>query len=298
MLIAVNRWSISTKAGAANFLTAVLMAGLMLGIAGWTVSSEMQRQAQTRQDMSMRVAWTVLESVGKTYAIRDGKLFADAVPLNDNWAMVDKVKQVMGGVATVFQGDLRVTTNVLKENGERAVGTRLAAGPVHDAVLRDGKPYRGRADILGQGYLTAYDPIRDTQGQVIGVLFVGVPEADILGLIDQVIHGLALAGLAGGALVALAGFAILRHMLKIIPHLAGVVGELSDGRTGVAVPGVDRADEIGAFAKALQLFQAKLEADRARERREREALEADQRRAAALASATRQFDADVVAAFN
>jgi methyl-accepting chemotaxis protein len=297
MFAQVKSWSISTKAGVANFITAGLMAALMLGLAGWTVSAEMQRQAQARQEMSMRVAWTVLESVGKTYSIRDGKMYADNVVLNDNWAPVDKVKQVMGGVATVFQGDKRITTNVLKADGGRAVGTALTAGPVYDAVLRDGKPYRGRADILGSAYLTAYDPIRNAKGEVIGVLFVGLPEADILGLIDQVIHGLAIAGLIGGAAVAVAGFLFLRHLLRHIPLLAGTIGELTEGRTNVAIPGAERSDEIGAFAKALQIFQGKLEAERENERRERESLIAQNKRAEALAAATRRFDAEVADAF-
>jgi methyl-accepting chemotaxis protein len=299
MFVSFKSWSISTKAGVANFITAGLMAVLMLGLAGWTVSAEMQRQAQARQDMSMRVAWTVLESVGKIYAIRDGKMYADDVMLNDNWAPVDKVKQVMGGVATVFQGDKRVATNVQKADGSRAVGTTLAAGPVYDAVLRDGKSYRGRAEILGAAYLTAYDPIRNAKGEVIGVLFVGLPEEDILGLIDQVIQGLAVIGLIGGVAVALVGFLFLRHLLRHIPLLAGTIGQLTDGRPGVVIPGVERSDEIGAFAKALQIYQGKLEmeAELETERRKREGLLAQNKRAEALAAATRLFDAEVADAF-
>jgi len=67
----------------------------------------------------------------------------------------------------------QVIRDVLDDDGKRAVGTRLI-GPAYSAVFKEGRPYRGEAPILGHAYLTAYDPIRDNNGSIIGVGFFGV----------------------------------------------------------------------------------------------------------------------------
>src|SRR6185369_17460123 len=76
-------------------------------------------------------------------------------------------------------GDMRVTTNVLKADGSRAIGTRLE-GPAYDAVFKEHRSYRGEAPIFGIPYFTAYDPIQDKSGNTIGVLYVGVKKNEFL----------------------------------------------------------------------------------------------------------------------
>lgn len=108
--------------------------------------------------------------------------------MNTPSPIVDEVKQLVGGTCTIFQrmndtGDmLRVCTNVPKSQTERAVGTFIprtqpdgSANPVVSAVLSKA-PYRGRAWVVDRWYITAYEPILDSQGQVIGMLYVGVPQ--------------------------------------------------------------------------------------------------------------------------
>jgi PAS domain S-box-containing protein len=98
-----------------------------------------------------------------------------------DYVLVDQVQQLVGGTCTVFQriqGDrlLRISTNVLRSDGSRAVGTYLpAAGEVTRTILR-GETYRGRAFVVNDWYITAYEPIFDERKEVIGALYVGVPE--------------------------------------------------------------------------------------------------------------------------
>ena len=79
--------------------------------------------------------------------------------INGNFEAVDRVKAVAGGTATVFLGDQRVATNVQKPDGSRAIGTKLAPGPAYDSVFGQHQTYRGEANILGEPYLTIYQPI-------------------------------------------------------------------------------------------------------------------------------------------
>jgi methyl-accepting chemotaxis protein len=102
-------------------------------------------------------------------------------PILYNYEIVDKVQKMVGGTATIFQvipnGILRISTNVLKLDNERAVGTYIPAeSPVYKAVI-SGETYHGRAFVVNAWYLTAYEPIKDANGTIIGVLYVGVKES-------------------------------------------------------------------------------------------------------------------------
>ncbi|MEV1290364.1 methyl-accepting chemotaxis protein [Micromonospora sp. NPDC049679] len=106
--------------------------------------------------------------------------------------LVDDIQRLVGGTVTVFQrmneaGDLlRVATNVRSKTGARAIGTYIPAVTAEGApngvakAIKDGKPYRGVALVVDTWYVTAYDPIKDSSGRVIGALYVGVPQAEAI----------------------------------------------------------------------------------------------------------------------
>ena len=104
-------------------------------------------------------------------------LFVDGVVLNDDFNVVDKFSDDTGGVATVFarKGDdfVRITTSLRNLQGERVMHTTLDRNHPAYQLLRAGKPYVGRADLFGKPYMTAYEPLRDAAGTVVGILFVG-----------------------------------------------------------------------------------------------------------------------------
>jgi PAS domain S-box-containing protein len=104
---------------------------------------------------------------------------------------VDKIQSVMGGICTILQrveGDrlLRIATNVRDREGRRAGGTFIPPeSPVAQSIL-SGQPYRGRAFVIDAWYITAYDPLRDEDGRVIGALNVGVRERSSRSLESEV----------------------------------------------------------------------------------------------------------------
>jgi predicted hydrocarbon binding protein len=104
--------------------------------------------------------------------------------VNNNFEVVDSIEKDMGVKATVFQkiGDkaIRVSTNVVGADGKRAVGTEISS-VVYDAVIKKGQTYYGTADVVGKKMVVAYEPIRNSAGEIIGILFVGTPEDDLLG---------------------------------------------------------------------------------------------------------------------
>ncbi|WP_439183329.1 methyl-accepting chemotaxis protein [Carboxylicivirga taeanensis] len=96
--------------------------------------------------------------------------------------LVDHIKDLGVGNATVLQrfseGYIRVASNVLTENGESAVGTYIPNTTEVAKTLSAGEPYVGRAFVVTDWYITYYEPVLD-QGEVIGALYVGIPEKDM-----------------------------------------------------------------------------------------------------------------------
>ena len=113
------------------------------------------------------------------------------VPLTGNTTIVDEVQTLVGGTCTIFQrieGDrlLRISTNVLGKDGRRGIGTYIPPeSPVVQAIVA-GQTYKGRAYVVDDWYITAYEPIKRKDGTVIGALYVGVRERSAYTLTDEI----------------------------------------------------------------------------------------------------------------
>lgn len=99
--------------------------------------------------------------------------------VTNKFAVVDKVKKIAGGTATIFVNNngefLRVSTNVVKSSGERAIGTILDPNGKAIQKIQNRESYYGLVNILGNPYLTGYEPIIDDQNNVIGIWYTGYP---------------------------------------------------------------------------------------------------------------------------
>jgi methyl-accepting chemotaxis protein len=94
-----------------------------------------------------------------------------------NFDTVDYVTRMIKGTATLFSKDgerfVRITTNVMKDDGKRAVGTELNTKTRAYAALSQGQPFYGVVDILGSPYITGYEPLYSKSGEYIGITYVG-----------------------------------------------------------------------------------------------------------------------------
>jgi methyl-accepting chemotaxis protein len=97
--------------------------------------------------------------------------------IDGRYDMVDVILEDLGDVATIFArvGDdfKRISSNVTLDNGERAVGTLLGTDSVEYEAVMSGETYIGEANILGEDYFAAYQPIKNTKDEIVGLLFVG-----------------------------------------------------------------------------------------------------------------------------
>ena len=176
------------------------------------------------------------------------------------------------GTATIFMGDLRVSTNVLDEQGQRAVGTRVSQ-EVAEQVLEKGLSWTGRAWVVDTWYLSQYDPIRDPNGNVVGMLYVGELEQKYLDMRTQGVI-LLLSVILGGLIFSfLVFFILIRNILRPIQKLALATCTLSGGDLSYRVT-VTTQDEIGHLAQSFNEMAEQLEKQRQEIERDHQALEA------------------------
>ena len=251
----LNRFKLATKITVLSCLAMLALAASLVIATQWALNQDLQKRATERQETNMAVARDVLGRYGAKFSVEGDRLLLDGRALNGFNDPVDRVKKLVGGTATIFLGDTRIATNVVKDDGSRAVGTKLAPGPVFDAVLRDGKPYRGQADILGKSYYTAYDPIRDASGKTIGILYVGIPVEDVAGSASGLVLMLEEIGLAALLIGCAVQFFIGRRLFAPIAAMIVSMRRLADGDTRTEIVGAERGDEIGEMARALAILQ-------------------------------------------
>jgi two-component system NtrC family sensor kinase len=193
------------------------------------------------------------------YPVRDNDRMLGAVVatylFNNDFTLVDHIKDVAGiDTVTVFFGDLRVSTNVMTDEGERAVGTRVSQA-VREVVLERGEDYVGRAYVVNEWFVTRYEPLRDHQGQIVGSLYVGTRESAFLGLVQVFNERLVLIALVPGCLAALISVPIARAITKPIIDLVQAHRSLAQGDMTVRV----RAHGSGELAMLGRSFNSMAE---------------------------------------
>jgi two-component system NtrC family sensor kinase len=156
-----------------------------------TLKAAPRPENKEENGMMLKAACPVMDENNRLLGVLYGGIL-----INRNYTIVDRVKEIVFkedkykgreiGTATIFQHDLRISTNVRNEKGERAIGTRVSR-EVNQAVLVEGKPWIDRAFVVNDWYITAYEPIRSITGNIIGILYVGMLERPYIDITNHVI---------------------------------------------------------------------------------------------------------------
>ena len=194
-----------------------------------------------------------------------GVLYAGNL-LNRNYKIVDKVKDTVFqavkyegkdiGTATIFQGDLRISTNVRTEDETRAIGTRVSE-EVYEQVLVKGLPWIDRAFVVNNWYIAAYEPIRDIKDEIVGILYVGILEEKFIDMRNKataMFLGIACAGMVIALIVS--DF-LAKGMLKPIKQLIYASHEWADGNLDYRVE-TTQTDEIAELTDIFNTMASSL----------------------------------------
>lgn len=227
---------------------------------------------------------------GRVVAVRYG-----GVALNGNHMLVDALRALAfgneryegkpHGTVTIFLDDTRVATNVLGPAGTRALGTRVS-DEVADSVLRQGRVWNDRAWVVDAWYRSGYRPLASPDGEVVGMLYVGLLETPYADQESELIRSFII-GLTG---VFVAAFIVLLLVVggitRPLHRLASAARRLAEGSTDVRPTAPSRFEEIRHFQRTFREMQEAIEErDRHLHERNEELVEANK----ALEKANRSY---------
>ncbi|WP_369435930.1 methyl-accepting chemotaxis protein [Lysinibacillus fusiformis] len=187
--------------------------------------------------------------------LENGELYKGKAQIANETALIDKLGELSQASITIFANDTRINTNVMVD-GKRAVGT-TADPKVADAVLTQGDVYIGTAEVVGRPYLTQYGPIKDTNGEIIGMIFTGVPSSEIDAVAQKMLLKMGGISFIAAVIAVIAGILFVRGIVKPLKRLNNQLKTISAGKGDLTQQlVVNTKDEIGDLA---QSFNAMLE---------------------------------------
>lgn len=254
-----------------TFLAVTILLLSLLAVTALTnriVSDQIALQAMESQNLSLRIAAQELNAEfpeTKVSYLENGnvdKITMDTIPTEfANHNMIDTVGRISGETATVFAWDAktqdfwRKTTNIIKPDGTRAVGTKLGQKGAVYPVLTGGKTFRGEANILGTDYFTIYQPIFTNAGSVIGILYAGIQSSEIEAISNEILSKMMYVSIAI-VLAAIASLMLLtRNIFGGIPKLTAVAQQMSDGDYNHEPPLQGQSNELGTLACAIEALR-------------------------------------------
>ncbi|MFA5238799.1 MAG: cache domain-containing protein [Phycisphaerae bacterium] len=187
--------------------------------------------------------------------------------VNLDYKLVDRIRTLVFGnelynskpigTVTIFQDDIRIATNVLDEQANRAVGTRVS-DEVYHTVIEQGKLWHDRAFVVTDWYMTAYEPIHDIQGNTIGMLYVGVLEQPFSDMAKRVIIVFLLI-VVGATLLALAlSLVVTFRITRPLTDVAEAAQKLAQGQLGYEVNDHTHITELDTLAVAFNDMSGRL----------------------------------------
>ena len=219
-----------------------------------TPKAAIREEDHEEDGMMLKAAAPLIDETGDIIGVLYGGIL-----LNQNYEIVDRVKEIVFkgekykgvdiGTVTIFQNDLRISTNVKSHEGKRAIGTRVSK-EVNNAVLEEGKPWVDRAFVVNDWYIAAYEPIRSIDGEIIGILYVGMLEKPYIDLRNNV-----MLTFTGIAIICVAILLVILYFITstIIHPLQSMVvatNKIAQGDLSHKVS-INFGDEIGQLAQAF-----------------------------------------------
>jgi methyl-accepting chemotaxis protein len=164
---------------------------------------------------------------------------------------IDSFKNEIGMEMTLFKGDTRLMTSIKGTDGRRIIGTKLNNPSLENRVLKNGETVLGKATILGIPYNTAYWPLKDLDGKIVGIWFIGDSVAHQSAAINRSLLVVALCSLGIALLLALLSIWIGGKIASPIRKVTDYAVQVASGNLDAPLS-VKSSDEVGLLVGAIQ----------------------------------------------
>ncbi|QCR33846.1 methyl-accepting chemotaxis protein [Lysinibacillus sp. SGAir0095] len=235
----------------------ILLLSTVIGVVvNHEVSAGIKQFAIQKADGDLKLSSNFIDSKYPGYwEIKDNKLYKGSTVINDNTEIVDAIGEDTGDTVTIFQGDTRVATNVMKD-GERIVGTQISQ-QVSDVVIGKGEKYLGEANVQGTIYQAAYMPLKNAQDEIVGILYVGAPQDIIDSITSKVFKDFLIVLLVIIAL-SIIGVSFFTRRIKSRLYRMSTVLQLAGKGDFTAVIEDKTRDELSDLAISFNLMSQNL----------------------------------------
>ncbi len=187
--------------------------------------------------------------------------------INRDYELVDRIRLLVFGseqyhskpvgTVTIFQDDTRISTNVLDENGQRAIGTRVSA-QVYKEVVEKGNVWDDRAFVVNAWYKTAYEPITNVNGNIIGIIYVGTLAEPFDSMTRQIMLAFMAIVAAAAVLATILSFILAAGISRPLTQLLNATHKVSNGDLAYTVGKKTGVAEIDNLADAFNNMSVKL----------------------------------------
>ena len=189
--------------------------------------------------------------------LQNGILFKGGQQIDGVNEIAELLSGICNGKVTIFNGDTRVATTVKDSSGNRAVGTK-ASEVVIDNVITQGKNFVGEANVMGEQHYAAYQPLKDSTGKTIGMLFVGVSVHEMDDIIENLILSIALAVVVIMIVCILVSNFFIGKMVGQLDEVVGVMKKVSSGNLRINDLQIKSNDELGILAESVNDMKIRL----------------------------------------
>ena len=237
----------------------LLLAAILSATNFYSKKSDLLEGAQEKLISDLQLSYQFLEAkVPGEWQIVDGDLHKGDINMVGNIEIVDRIGELTeGDKSTIFQYDTRVSTNVM-EDGERAVNTKVAED-VAKVVLEQKERFIGRANVVGEWYLTAYEPLLNSKDEVIGIWFVGVSESPYIDIaVSSMIRDIGVSLVVSLVIVLILTFFTRRSIIVPLIKLKDTANEVADLNLATPIFKSKGKDEIAELTKAFKQMQDRL----------------------------------------
>ncbi len=193
------------------------------------------------------------------WEIKDGAIFKGTQKIEGNMELMDNLGPICGNNITVFNGDTRVATTFKDASGKRPTGTKASA-EIIEKVLKGGQTFTGHANVLGNNYLCGYKPIKDGSGKTIGMLFMGIPTADIEGVQKAFITANVIAIIVLLLIIGVIAWFAIGRTIAPLEIVAEGLDKISHGDLTGEELDVKTSDEIGMMSDSCNNVLRQLKA--------------------------------------
>lgn len=235
---------------------------IIISVAAHNMQEGMQQQALQSLQASATAVKVAYENIndGDFYIAENGDFMKGDYNITNNMSDIDEYTKGFSTDSTLFFGDTRMATSLLDTSGNRIIGTE-ANDEVTQAVLNNGQVFTSYSTkINNKNYYCYYLPLKNPDGNIIGMVFAGQPSEEIDNYIVSKTSAVSAIAVLCAIIISIAAILIASRIVKVVITIEDVLNELSEGNLTYDINAkiLKRRDEFGLSARAMDKLQKEL----------------------------------------